>query len=148
MPETKAAETQIDVLTRGVGSSTVNTDLRQRHLEAYFAENEAIEQGMQGETDPQEIAAALVTFAQSVTKAGLKLQRHEFDRLASEFATTLRINRQQKRALSATESNGAVVRAAIRAGIVDGAAAGLAIHISPGDGEHHRAGGGPPQCRR
>ena len=99
--------------------SNVKTQLKQKHIQAYFEAEQALRENHQ-RIDPDTLGSALVGFYKLA--AGAAVNKTEFAMMLSEFTAALRHDAQTRTQPKGPAYNGIVIRAAIRAGIVEGLA--------------------------
>jgi len=97
--------------------TTVKDELLQRDVEAYFKADADIREGLTDLT-PQGLSEALVAFALALKEAGVASDKERFVALLAEFGATLRSQKRDGAVLDSPRSNGVVVRAACRAGVL------------------------------
>jgi len=97
--------------------TTVKDELLQRDVEAYFKADADIREGLTDLT-PQGLSEALVAFALALKEAGVASDKERFVALLAEFGATLRSQKRDGAVLDNPRSNGVIVRAACRAGVL------------------------------
>lgn len=97
--------------------TTVKDELLQRDIEAYFKAEAEIRAGLV-ELTPAGITEALLGFAVGAKDAGVAGDKERFAALLSEFAATLRSQQRVNADLAGPRTNGVIVRAACRAGLI------------------------------
>lgn len=95
----------------------VKEELLQRDVEAYFRADADIRAGLM-ELTPEALTQAFLGFIAAMKEAGVTLSDARFAEVLREYATTLRT--QKRSAVPGGLGTGIVVRAACRAGILDG----------------------------
>jgi len=96
---------------------TVKNELLQRDVETFYRAQADIHAG-QMEITPEAASRAIIDFALAVREADAKVNDARFSELLREFGTMLRA--QKRTSIPAGLGDGTVLRAACRAGIVDG----------------------------
>ena len=96
---------------------TVKDELLQRDVEAYFRADADLRAGLV-ELTPEALTQALLGFVAAMKEAGVTLSDARFTEVLREYAATLRA--QRRAAVPGGLGTGIVVRAACRAGLLDG----------------------------
>jgi hypothetical protein len=108
----------------------LESDLRQRHIEAFFMAQREIRDGRLS-MPVKSLADAVAGFLKQLAGMDIRPGTPDFALVFGEFASTLRATHQPRRALTKAEDTGVIVRAAARSGLVEALAEDAVGDMAP-----------------